>query len=75
VNTATHRGFGICPQCINISDARFVKALTLHDHLHPAQLLRMVAYPTQFCCKGVGYQSLMATELAHAYGLPIVSRL
>jgi hypothetical protein len=34
----------------------------------------MLVYHTHFCCIGVGYRSLTETELAHAFGFPILSR-
>jgi hypothetical protein len=67
--------YGIRPQCSDITNDRHAKALTLTDRLYLEQLSQMIVYPTHFCCKGFGYQSLTSIELAHAYGLPVLSRV
>jgi hypothetical protein len=67
--------FGIRPECIQDTDCRKTRALTLKDRVYPNQLDQHVVYHTPFCCTGLGLRNLTPKELAHAYGLPLAARL
>jgi hypothetical protein len=67
--------FGIRPHCLPVSDDGPEGSLMPHQLLHPSNLQQVITYPTQFCCTGMGYRSLISTELAQAFGFPIAARL
>jgi hypothetical protein len=68
-------GIDIPTKCVWESDSRGQISSTLAQLLHPSNFTQYILYPTPFCCKGMGYRSLTAGELAQAFGFPIFCRV
>jgi hypothetical protein len=64
----------IRPTCIREGGPRQISSLKPVDRLYPNNLNQSLTYHTHFCCTGLGHRVLTESELAHAFGFPVLSQ-